>query len=105
MIILNWNCRGIIYKRRTIELLSQQCNILYLKPNSIKTQSSYLGPLRNFYYIRKDSSNPNYSGGLITYINKNIKYDRIMLPNISNLIEYIAIKIRKNEEEILLVQT
>ena len=104
MIILNWNCRGIIYKRRTIELLSQQCNILCLSETKLN-QNSYLGPLRNFYYIRKDSSNPNYSGGLITYINKNIKYDRIMLPNISNLIEYIAIKIRKNEEEILLVQT
>lgn len=60
--------------------------------------------IKGFLSIRKDSNNPNYSGGLITYLRKEINYNRVNLLNISELIEYIAVKIKLSETEIVIVQ-
>ena len=100
--IVNWNCGGLGRKRRTIEILSRDFEIICISETKFNIDSIPLN-IRNFYSIRKDSSNPNHSGGLLTFIRRDVVYVRINLHNIDPAIEYIAIKIRKNEEEFLLV--
>ena len=99
MYIVNWNCGGLASKRRDVELLSANADIICIAETKFNNRSTSMN-IKNFLFIRKDSSNQNYSGGLLTLIRKDIKFNRIYLHNVDENIEYTAIKIRLNQEEI-----
>ena len=103
MNIVNWNCGGLGNKRHSVELLAQSYNIICISETKFNNESRPIN-LRNFHQIRKDSDNPNHSGGLISFFRKNLNYVRIYFANVCKPIEYIACRIRLNEEEFVLVQ-
>ena len=82
MNIVNWNSGGLGKKRREIELLAAKFDIICVSETKLN-QHSYPIFLKNFHQIRKDSGNPGFSGGLITFIQRKIMYNRVLFDGIN----------------------
>ena len=96
MNILNWNIRGILGNWPELLNMANNYEVICLSETLLTLMNSNIN-LNSFNHIRADRDGITRAGGMIVYIKDCYQYLTITLDDVPDGVEYIAVKVYKNQ--------